>query len=62
MKTRVIKIGNSQGIRSKGAPRAERPWWGWDGAFRSMAEHEDDRLLGEDLTGQTYWDEDEWQW
>jgi antitoxin MazE len=84
MKTRIIKIGNSQGIR---IPRvlleqsglgeevelevqdaqivirpAERPRQGWDEAFRSMAEHADDQLLDEELTGQSRWDEDEWQW
>jgi antitoxin MazE len=84
MKTRIIKIGNSQGIR---IPKVlleqsglgeevelevqdaqivirptERPRQGWDEAFRSMAEHADDRLLDEDVTGQTRWDEDEWQW
>jgi antitoxin MazE len=84
MKTRIIKIGNSQGVR---IPKVlleqsglggeveievhaaqivirpvDRPRPGWDEAFRSMAEHEDDRLLDEDLTGQTNWDMTEWQW
>jgi antitoxin MazE len=84
MKTRIIKIGNSQGIR---IPKVlleqsglgeevelevhaaqivirpvDRPRLGWDEAFRSMAEHEDDRLLDEELTGQTDWDMTEWQW
>jgi antitoxin MazE len=84
MKTRIIKIGNSQGIRipkvlleQSGLGEeveldvqdaqivirpAERPRQGWAEAFRSMAEHADDRLLDEDLTGRTRWDEDEWQW
>jgi antitoxin MazE len=84
MKTRIIRIGNSQGIR---IPKVlleqsglgeeveievhvaqivirpvDRPRPGWDEAFRSMAEQEDDRLLDEDLTGQTNWDMTEWQW
>jgi antitoxin MazE len=84
MKTRIIKIGNSQGIRipkvlleQSGLGEevelevqdaqivirpAERPRQGWDEAFRSMTGHADDRLLDEDVTGQTRWDEDEWQW
>lgn len=84
MKTRIIKIGNSQGVR---IPRllleqsglgveveltvqdaqiviraAAHPRQGWEEAFSVMAKHQDDRLLSPDLTGQTRWDEDEWQW
>jgi antitoxin MazE len=84
MKTRIIKIGNSQGIRipkvlleQSGLGEevelevhdaqivirpAERPRQEWEEAFRSMAEHADDQLLDEDVTGQSRWDEDEWQW
>jgi antitoxin MazE len=84
MKTRIIKIGNSQGIRipkvlleQSGLGEevelevhdaqivirpAERPRQEWEEAFHSMAEHADDQLLDEDLTGQSRWDEDEWQW
>lgn len=84
MKTRIIKIGNSQGIRipkvlleQSGLSEevelevqneqiiirsAERPRQKWEEAFRSMAEHADDRLLDKDLAGQTRWDADEWQW
>jgi antitoxin MazE len=84
MKTRIIKIGNSQGIRipkvlleQSGLGEeveldvqdtqivirpAERPRQGWDEAFRSMAQHADDRLLDAESPGQTRWDEDEWQW
>jgi len=84
MKTRIIKIGNSQGIRipkvlleQSGLGEeveldvqdtqivirpAERPRQGWDEAFRSMGKHADDRLLDAESTGQTRWDEDEWQW
>lgn len=84
MKTRIIKIGNSQGIcipkvllEQSGLGEevelevqeaqivirsAERPRQGWEEAFRAMAKHEDDPLLDDDLTGQTRWDEDQWQW
>jgi antitoxin MazE len=84
MKTRIIKIGNSQGIRipkvfldQSGLGEevelevqerqivirsAERARQGWEEAFSAMSEHEDDRLLDEDLTGQTRWDENQWQW
>jgi antitoxin MazE len=84
MKTRIIKIGNSQGIRipkvlleQSGLGEevelkvqeaqiiirpAERPRQRWEKAFRSIAAHADDRLLDEDLTGQSHWDRDEWQW
>jgi len=81
---RIIKIGNSQGIR---IPKpllehaglgeevelevqdncivirpVEKPRQGWEEAFRVMAEHGDDQLLDEDLTGRTRWDEEEWEW
>lgn len=84
MRTRIIKIGNSQGVRIpkvlleqaglgeevelivqdsqvliRGMGKARR---GWEEAFRAMAKHEDDRLVNEDLTGQTRWDEKEWEW
>ena len=84
MKARIVKIGNSQGIRIPKAlieqvglgeevelevrdrqiviSPATRPRQKWDEAFRSMAEHGDDQLLDDGLTGQTHWDADEWQW
>ena len=84
MKARIIKIGNSQGIRipkvlleqsglgeevelevqdaqiiihAAGGPRQ-----GWDEVFHAMAAQGDDQLLDGDLTGQTDWDENAWQW
>jgi antitoxin MazE len=27
-----------------------------------MAESADDKMIDEDLSGQTEWDEDEWEW
>jgi antitoxin MazE len=84
MKTRIIKIGNSQGIRipkvlleQSGLGEevdlevqdaqiviraADHPRRGWDEAFHAMAEQDDDQLLDGDLTGQTDWDKDDWQW
>lgn len=84
MRTRVVKIGNSQGVRipkllleRSNLPEeveieaqddriiirsAKQPRQGWEEAFRAMAERGDDKLLDENLTGQTHWDEDEWQW
>ena len=84
MRTRVVKIGNSQGVRipkllleRSHLPEeveieaqddriiirsAKQPRQGWEEAFRAMAERGDDKLLDENLTGQTRWDEDEWQW
>lgn len=84
VRTKIIPIGNSQGIR---LPKllleqsglggevdleldrdriiiqsAARPRQGWDQAFRAMAERGEDRLLDEDLTGQSPWDSNEWEW
>jgi antitoxin MazE len=84
MRARIVRIGNSQGIRipkplleQSGLGEeveievqhqqiiiraAERPRHGWEAAFRSMAEHEDDALLGPDAVGSSEWDEEEWVW
>ena len=84
MRTRIIQIGNSQGIRIpkpvleqtglEGEVELEvqdrqitikpigHPRQGWSEAFRQMAEQQDDVLLDPDETGQTAWDQDEWQW
>jgi antitoxin MazE len=84
MRARVVKIGNSQGIRIP-KPLLEQtgimgevelevdqnqiiirpvlnPRAGWENAFVSMAEENDDVLIdGEE--GITHsWDEKEWQW
>ena len=83
MRTRIIKIGNSQGVRipkvileqaglgeevelvvqdSQVLIRAMgKPRRGWEDAFRAMAQHGDDCLVDEDLTGRTRWDEEEWE-
>ena len=84
MRTRIIKIGNSQGVRipklflEQSRLREEvemeaqedqiilravtRPRQGWEEAFRAMAEQGDDQLLDDDLSGQSQWDQQEWQW
>jgi len=84
VRTRIIKIGNSQGVRipkvlleqaqlgeevelivqdSQLLIRAVRiPRQGWAEAFQAMAEAGDDSLLDEDLTGQSLWDQEEWEW
>jgi len=72
MKARIVRIGNSRGIRIP-KPLIERtglgedveivvgrPRAGWIEAFRAMAGHGDDELLDE--ARPTRWDEDEWQW
>ncbi len=39
-----------------------RPREGWDEKFGLMAEHGNDRVIDEDLSGQTEWDQNEWEW
>ena len=41
---------------------ASRPRQGWEERFRAMAAQGDDKLLDVDLTGQTSWDQEEWEW
>ncbi len=82
IKTKIIKIGNSQGIRipkilleQSGIDgeveiqvegdrltirRTSQIRSGWDQAFATMAELQDDRLLDE--TTVTNWDQNEWEW
>ena len=38
------------------------PRQGWDEAFQAMAERGNDQLLDGPLTGQTGWDQKEWEW
>jgi antitoxin MazE len=38
----------------------QRPREGWEEAFRSMAEHRDDRLLDKPVV--TKWDREDWEW
>ncbi len=82
MKTQIIQIGNSQGIRIpkvlleesriKGdvdvelhpdgilIRNAQKPRAGWDEAFKTMSENEDDELTGGDAS--TQFETKEWQW
>lgn len=86
VKTRIIKIGNSQGIRIpkllleqvhlteneeveleiKQDQIIVRPShevrYGWESAFREMAEHDDDKMFDGDMLVTTDWDEEEWKW
>jgi antitoxin MazE len=84
MKARIVKIGNSQGVRipklllerSNLTEEVEleaqdhqiiirstrHPRQNWESLFRHMAEQGDDELLDKNLSAQTSWDEDEWQW
>jgi len=84
MRTNIIRIGNSQGIR---IPKillkqsrlgtevemvvenerivirsASRPRKGWGEKFRHMSENGDDKVIGEEFGGETWWDKDEWEW
>jgi antitoxin MazE len=82
VRTRIVKIGNSQGIRIpkllleqsgihtdveievQGDHLMIRPASclrnGWDEAFSTMAEQQDDGLL--DDVNVSEWDEVEWEW
>ena len=85
MKTQIVKIGNSQGIRIPKVILKEshigkeveiiaeheqiiirslkRTRSGWDKAFKTMAQNNDDRLLDEEhLYNQSSWDSNEWEW
>jgi len=86
MKVKIVKIGNSKGIRipkvllrqtgiddevnleveddqiilrpSKRSVRKD-----WNNSFRQMAEVKDDKLIDNDnLSNQTVFNEDEWEW
>ena len=84
MKTNIVRIGNSQGIR---IPKllldqsglgteveldvhkeqivirsASKPRKDWAKRFRQISERGDDKLLDREVTAQSSWDEDEWQW
>ena len=84
MRARVIKIGNSQGIRIP-KPILEQtgimedveleveknkiiirpilnPRVGWDIAFKTMSEKNDDVLIQGTENISHSWDEEEWQW
>jgi antitoxin MazE len=82
MKTQIIQIGNSQGVRIPKVlledsritgevdlelhpdgiliRNAQKPRSGWDEAFKTMAENEDDDLSQRSET--TKFEKKEWQW
>ena len=85
MIARIVKIGNSQGIRipkillEQSGLRGEvelevrknqliiKPKHhsraGWENAFRMMSEKGDDHMLdSEDVSDQSSWDAEEWEW
>jgi len=84
MRARVVKIGNSRGVRIP-KPVLEQtgiiedielevennhiiirpisnPRVGWDIAFKTMAENDDDVLMQGTENISHSWDEKEWQW
>ena len=84
MRVRVVKIGNSQGIRIP-KPILEQtgimedveleveknqiiirpisnPRVGWESAFKTMAENNDDMMIDGTENISHSWDEEEWQW
>ena len=84
MRTSIIRIGNSQGIRipkvllqqshlgteveldvedEKIVIRsASHPRQGWEEKFKLMTECSDDKIIDDDLSVQTEWEKEEWQW
>lgn len=84
MRTNIIRIGNSQGVRipkvlleqSRLGTEVElevenemivirsvnRSREGWAEKFRLMSESGDDKIILEDLSGETEWEKDEWEW
>lgn len=45
-----------------GIPSATRPRLGWNEKFRLMSESGDDKMIDDDLLGQTEWDRGKWEW
>ena len=85
MKTKIVKIGNSRGVRIpksfidesglKNEVELEvnegkivikpicKPRESWDSAFKRMSRNKDDTLLDYiELSDQSSWDEEEWEW
>ena len=84
MRTHIIRIGNSRGIRIP-KPILEQtgidedvelevknnqiiirpvsnPRDGWDIAYKTMSEQEDDKLLQVAENASHSWDDEEWRW
>ena len=85
MKTKIVKIGNSRGVRipksfiDESGLKSEvelevtegkiiikqisKPRESWDSEFRKMAQNKDDILLDAiELSDQSSWDNEEWEW
>lgn len=85
MKTKIVKIGNSKGVRIPKSFLDEsglksdvelevndgkiiikpisKPRESWDSGFRKMSQNKDDTLLDfKELSKQSTWDEEEWEW
>ena len=82
MRSQIIQIGNSQGIRIPKVlleeckitgevdleihtdgiliRNTQKPRSGWDEAFKTMAENEDDEIA--DASSATEFEKKEWQW
>jgi antitoxin MazE len=59
MKTHIVRIGNSRGVR---IPKPLLEQTGWAAAFRKMAQNGDDALLDAVLPTLSGGDEDEREW
>ena len=85
MKTKIVKIGNSRGVRipksfiDESGLKSEvelevtdgkiiikpisKPRESWDSAFYKMSQNKDDILLdSQELSNQSSWDNEEWEW
>lgn len=85
MKAKIIKIGNSRGVRIPKSfidesglksdvelevidgkiiiKPSSKSRESWDSAFHKMSQNKDDVLLdSQELSGQSSWDKEEWEW
>ena len=62
MATRILKIGNSQGLTIPQPLREQTPRQDWEEQFRQMAEYGDDALLDDAPLTLTEWEAHEWEW
>ncbi len=60
IKTRIVKIGNSRGIRVPKVLLDQRPRTGWAKAARAMRDRGHDALLDEPTASR--FDREEWEW
>ncbi len=85
MKTKIVKIGNSRGVRipksfiDESGLKSEvelevtdgkiiikpisKARESWDAAFNRMSQNKDDIILdSQELSSQSSWDKEEWEW